>query len=75
MRSSARRGGRAPKWVGWIALVAGILGLVSSSAAYFPHTNGKPLALTFLAFIALISLLLGLLITCITMLRTKAAPT
>ncbi len=68
-------GALAPKWVGWIALVAGILGLVSSSAAYFPHTSGKPLALTFLAFIALIGLLVSLLVTCITMLRTETATT
>ena len=68
-------GALAPKWVGWIALVAGILGFVGSSAAYFPDTNGKPFGLTILGFIALIGLLLSILITCITMLRTEAATT
>jgi len=61
--------------VGWIALVAGILGLVSSSAARFPDTNGKPSGLTFLGFIALIGLLLSILIASITMLRTETATT
>jgi hypothetical protein len=68
-------GALGPRWVGWIALVAGILGLVSSSAARFPDTNGKPSGLTFLGFIALIGLLLSILIASITMLRTETATT
>ena len=68
-------GALAPKWVGWIALVAGILGLVGASAAHLPDTNGKPSGLTILGFIALIGLLVSLLITCIMMLRTEAATT